>query len=502
MILRRAIASMTFCAAAALAVPALAAEKNADAKDANYVNQEISYLQHQIDELKSEQATSAKASADKAKNYVRSPKCPDGKCVYHSSTVNIGTYFDKDDDNGPGGNLVVNGPSTHMDTAILRSVDRDMKEAAELGAPAPSFPRFTLGGQLEANAAKDNTAIPGRDKGQGSLSAANLVGYLQATPWVAGYFQIAFDPSADTTTSLGNRLSLVHAFAVIGNLSKSPLFASIGKMYVPFGHYASGAAYLAPVTYFARSNADTVTVGFQQVGDNAFHASVYGYEGIAKVKDKGDSHGYGVEGGYQFKNGDFSGNFGAGYVSNLEDAEKFRGVHNPAAGSTDPNTYVWQKAVPGANVNAVLTYKAFTWIGEYTQSVGDFDPQDVSFGTTKGNAPIVVAKPARPKMFHTELQYAFHTLAKPSFVGVGYDHTSQAVVLSLPQNRYSAFYGVSIWKHTLLTLEYDRNKYYSAKHLPDLQASGVAGTGSAPSNAAQLLGKHENVYAAVFDIYF
>lgn len=58
--------------------------------------------------------------------------------------------------------------------------------------------------------------------------------------WITGHAQILFDPEqsfgAGTNTDLErNQLQMRRAYVLFGNLDRAPLFASIGKMAVPFG---------------------------------------------------------------------------------------------------------------------------------------------------------------------------------------------------------------------------------------------------------------------------
>ncbi|MFP6905663.1 MAG: hypothetical protein VCG02_10625 [Verrucomicrobiota bacterium] len=82
---------------------------------------------------------------------------------------------------------------------------------------------------------------------QGGRSASELVIHdakLQVTgtlaPWATMYFQMLYDPQqsfgAGTITSLGrNQVQLRRGYVLLGDLSKMPFYASLGKMATPFG---------------------------------------------------------------------------------------------------------------------------------------------------------------------------------------------------------------------------------------------------------------------------
>jgi len=185
MTLKRAIASTTFCLSALLGVTSVFA---ADAvKPVNQENvtadQKITDLQHQVDELRTaqkEQQAETQKAVDKNKGYVLSSKCPNGKCEYRTSAVGFGTYFKKDD-NYSGSNLISALPSTRTDIAILKRAYNEKKEAQELGAPEPSYPRVTLGSKLEVTGEYDHSRST---PGSAFLSAADLMAYFQVNPWV------------------------------------------------------------------------------------------------------------------------------------------------------------------------------------------------------------------------------------------------------------------------------------------------------------------------------
>ncbi len=98
---------------------------------------------------------------------------------------------------------------------------------------------------------------------------------------------------------------------------------------------------------------------------------------------------------------------------------------------------------------------------------------------------------AKPSAQNIELAYTLHLFDQPSSLAIGYGHTSQAAMLGLPNRRYNIAYNVSVWKHTLETIEFRREYNYS---------HGVASnlTGDALEN----LGSAQNVITAQVYVYF
>ena len=58
-----------------------------------------------------------------------------------------------------------------------------------------------------------------------------------------------------------SRVFLDRGFIIIGNFNRSPIYGSLGQMYVPFGRYGSNMISL-PLTYFiGKTKARAISVG-------------------------------------------------------------------------------------------------------------------------------------------------------------------------------------------------------------------------------------------------
>ena len=427
------------------------------------INKRISYLQLQINQLR----TQKKQTVHTTRHY-RERACLNSKCVYHASCLRIGPYMNikKACD---GSELVVNIPEIREDARILLRQYQLEQECRHLGIPTPPLPRVTLSGKLEGQVTYGSTCAGLRDANVNfSGVGAGLDAYIQGNSWISGYMTL--DRDLDWSLD-GSRVFMNRAFITIGNLSRFPFYSSIGQVYIPFGRYNS-LMISPPVTLgLGRTRAYAFSVGYQQTGDNTLRAEVYGYQGSAGSLSRSDQDNqWGADFGYEYNCSRINGAVGASFVSNLINSKMDKILHH--------------------TVQAVDFYGSFSidpmvFIAEYVGALKSFDVIDISF----------VNQGARPTAFHTEASYAFHTSSKPSSIGIGYGHTTQALALGLPQDRYSVFYNVNILMDTNFALEYRHDVHYSRNSI----STGINPT--SPNIAADL-GKTDNIVTAQFDLYF
>lgn len=420
------------------------------------INKRINYLQVQINKLRIQK----KQTVCHGKN---------GKCIYHASRLEIGPYmntkaaFD-------GSTLVINIPAVREDARILIRQYQLEQECHHLGIPAPPLPRITLSGKLDAQVTY-GSAYVGVSGANVNFSGAEaeLDAYIKGNSWISGY--MALDHDSDWSLD-GSRIFMNRAFITIGNLCRFPFYSSIGQVYIPFGRYSS-LMISPPVTLgLGRIRACAFSVGYQQAGDNTLHAEVYGYQGVAGALFRRDQNNqWGADFGYEFNNcGRANGEVGASFISNLINSKINAVLHH---------------TVQAVNFYGSFSIDPMVFIAEYVGALKSFDATDVSFAN----------QGARPTAFHTEVIYMFHTSSKPSSIGIGYGHTTQALALGLPQDRYSIFYNVNVLMDTNFAMEYRHDVHYSSSSIS-------VGINSTSSNISANVGKTDNVVTAQFDLYF
>lgn len=442
------------------------------AETTQQINERINYLQKQIDQLRAQLKQIQKKPTH---THQEENICPNGKCVYRSTRLGIGPYLNTEEA-FDGSELIINVPSIREDARILLKEYQLDRECHDIGIPPPSLPRVTLSGKLEGQISYGNTYSQLRTANI-NFSSAELNAYIQANSWVYGYMALDYDPDELID---GSRVFMNRAFVTIGNLNKLPFYTSIGQVYLPFGRY-SNLMISSPVTLgLGRTRARALTLGYQQTGSNALHAEIYSYQALTRTTSGNQNNQWGADIGYEFNNGGLvSGEVGSSLISNLADSQGMQRtvfLHNQTLHHT---------------VQAIDFYGRFSidplvFIAEYLSALRSFDPADVSF----------LNQGAHPTAFHTEINYTFRTYSKPSSVGIGYGHTTQSLALGLPQDRYSIFYNINIWKDTNLALEYRHDVNYPKNSISTKFNPTIT------SNIASELGKTDNVVTAQFDLYF
>src|SRR5262249_20320044 len=145
-----------------------------------------------------------------------------------------------------------------------------------------------------------------------NLSSVELDVLSEAGPWAFGFMSFNFDGgpfSNPATFGLGNpvnnfRLFFKRGFFTIGNLEKSPVYFTMGQLFVPFGDYSS---YLLdnPVTLSeGRTNARAAVLGFYKDG---LYLSTYAINGAVNTESGfGANHVYewGANAGYKYASPD------------------------------------------------------------------------------------------------------------------------------------------------------------------------------------------------------
>lgn len=448
------------------------------------INKRTDYLQVKINKLRVKQKAQKKQKKKCSEKsvYYRAKEYNSGKHQkYHASLLGVGPYLNKDAI-FDGSQLIINVPTVREDSQLLLQQYQLIQECRKLGIPIPNFPRVILTGKLEGQTSYGSTYADLRS-GNINFSAAELGTYVQGNSWVSGYMALDYTPNKHRNDS---RFFINRAFITIGNLGQLPLYTSIGQIYVPFGRYNS-LMVTTPVTQvLGRTRARTLTFGYQKIGDNTFHAEVYGFQGLTNNFSRSiQNNEWGIDIGYKFNNSScMSGEIGTGYISSLSDSQWIQEM-------VFSNRKNLRHHIPALNIYGALAINPVMFLTEYIGVIKSFNINDINF-TNQG------AQPPRPTAFNIEARYTFKTGSKPSSIGVNYGHTSQALALRLPKNRYSIFYNINVWKDTNLALEYRHDVNYPVSTIS-------IGSNSIPTTANVVttdVGKSENMITAQFDLFF
>ncbi|MEW6593627.1 MAG: LbtU family siderophore porin [Thermodesulfobacteriota bacterium] len=330
-------------------------------------------------------------------------------------------------------------------------VEKELAEQKEAGAKEKGAPaagekllgslgdRLAFSGlvEVEANAAKDFTKTKTSD-----ITLATVELGLDATmnEWSKGHLQFLFEEDAD-----GNRILVDEGTITLGNTEKFPFYMTAGKMYVPFGSYASNMISDPLTLELGETNESTVQFGFEA---NGFAGSVYAFNGdIDETGEDNAVRSYGASIGYSLKeeNGP-SFDLGLDWMSNLADTDA---VQDYFAGLGTPITAVADFPA-GLAVHGALQYGPWNVLAEYVAALDAFQATEMDFN----------GQGAEPSAFMAELAYGTEISGHEVTFALGYQQTDEALALSLPESRYLGAIRVGILDKTTLAFEYARDEDY------------------------------------------
>ncbi len=378
----------------------------------------------------------------------------------HTYSVEAITYF--------GGTPVVTSPYLGLRSEFdgsdlisnLSSMNEDMRlllqrrafdlELLKRGKKVPEFPLIELSGKIEGIANFQDPYV-GPLSNDVDLETAELdvAGYFAKS--ILGFMAFRYDgTTGEMNRRVDNsRIYLDKAFLTLGDLTRTPLYATIGQLYVPFGRY-SGFMISPPLPMLvARTKERAVVVGFKQDGDNGAFGQAYYFKGDAQVHGRNNG---GVNIGYDFSNTKFHGTVSTGLINNIADSQ---GLQNGGGSgfvgfASSDNRLV--RDVHGWAINGKIGIGSFAFVAEYVTALSDFDENDLAFNGVG----------ARPSAFDVEAAYMFTVHEKPTNIAIGYGQTRQSLVLNVPREQYTVALNTSIWKDTIQSLEYRHDKNSAA----------------------------------------
>lgn len=418
--------------------------------------------------------------------------------------------------------LLYQYPSMNEDLILLQQKQTFEYFLHQVGDTLANRAIVVMSGGLEGQIITSRN-FNGQKNGDVNLSTAELDIFAMMSRWANGFISLAYDDSAPSTGSRveNSRIYLSRGFLTIGNLNVIPVYFTIGQMYVPFGKYSSVMLTTPLTKSMARILDRSALLGYYKKG---FYAQIYGFDGSRITGAQNTFREGGANVGYQtvdLKN--FNIDFGAGWVTNMADSQGIQGnglqqnISNVLVGGMvviTPTQFAGfgnteganalQHRVAGVDVHMELSYKAFTFMGEYITSLRRFAPQDLTFN------PLFLGPPfprpgAKIGAMHLEADYTIHVRNKPIVFAMTYGRTWQALALNLPKYSWACVISTSIWKNTMLGIEYRRDQDYA---LNTTASGSVVGTTiTVPPTASALpvpngTGGHRNMVTVQLGAYF
>lgn len=366
--------------------------------------------------------------------------------------------------------LVVNLSTMNEDLRLLQERQKLDSQLAQEGIniPGTDRPMIELSGGVEASGIYVDP-YQGNSTNQFDVTKMEFDVLSYVSNWVTAFISMRYDnapfPGVNNgqaanigqvngsgQTIANSRIFLRRAFVTIGNLEKSPLYFTMGQMFAPFGIYTSQMLSNPITQSIGQDNNRMALLGFNEDG---WYAEGYAFNSATDI----NAHSSGIDNGganlgYQYSGDKFGTNIGVGAIANIADAQGMQNTGGspptfPGFGY-NPNTENIAKRVPAADAHAELDIGKLTLLGEYVGATTDFAAQNLSYDS----------QGAAPKATHVEGDYNFKVFNWPSVFTLAYDHSWQALGLSLPQNSYTMDLTTSIWKDTIEELEFRHDLNY------------------------------------------
>jgi hypothetical protein len=350
--------------------------------------------------------------------------------------------------------LVTNFPSINQDWALLQQSQKRQNLLTAQGISPYTRPLIELSGYVEGGALwQDHYNTPnGPSKTDIDLTGAELDLAAEVNKWAVGFMAFTYDNSPTVTGARipNSNVHIDRAFATIGNLNETPVYFTIGQYYVPFGAYDNFMITDTLVKTVAKTKERALEMGFVKSG---IYASLYGMRGESYTGEHSNINNGGANLGYQYSQDKLSMNIGASYIANMADAGGMQSTGNDEGfpGFDYAHFERLHNYVQGGDVHLNIGYDPIQLVAEYVSTLQSFSPCDLSFN----------GEGARIQAFDAQAQYKFNVGTHPSFIAAGYGHTWEALGLNVPEQSANVAIGSSLWKDTILKLEYRHDTNYS-----------------------------------------
>lgn len=286
---------------------------------------------------------------------------------------------------------------------------------------------LTLSGvvEVEANHTKD---FDGNSSSGLELATVELAIDAQAHPWVQGHVLFLYEEGDDDDVVIDE------AFITIGNSKKTPFYLSAGRMYVPFGNFTTFMISDPLTLEMAETQESAVQVGY---GSENWHSALYAFNGdTSEGDDSSTIEQYGAHVGYSFAEQSWNVAVDTSYTSSLFDSDLLAEEFGEAAVAGD--------YIPGFGVQGILGIGNVTLIGEYIAALEDLD---------------IEGEKINPYTFNVEGAIVVELLGHETAFALAWQG-SEDLVNILPEQRFMASVGISLFEDTALTLEYTYDQDY------------------------------------------
>lgn len=389
-----------------------------------------------------------------------------------------------------GSDYIVNISSINRDIRLMQQRRRLYRAYMDIGYPIPDMPIIAISGKTEPMGIL-NSGFDSNINGDLTLGSSEIDIAAALNRNVEAYIGMAYDESPPLVGPRINNsaFNLNMGFVNIGNLDRTPIYFTAGQLFVPFGRYASSMISAPIPLNLGRTKTRPFILGYKSQDDPGPFAAIYVYRSDTTLGKMGVG---GANLGYVFRYGDYSGEVGASFISSIADASGLQITGSPVGTTfggfgSFSNGNEMVKKIPGVDMHANFGYGPFNFVAEWVGATQAFRVEDLSFN----------GQGAKPQAGQTEIDMTFTAFHRPASAGVSYQWSSEALALNLPQQRFSGVFNISIWKDTIESLEYRRDKNYNCNQF----ANGAAPFGQVNENTYGT-GEYADTLLVQIGVYF
>lgn len=299
-----------------------------------------------------------------------------------------------------------------------------------------------LSGKAELTATRDSVVANNGNKND-IYPDATVDIVAQANDWLLGLAELKVsDAQGDEANK--DKLILDQGLVTVGNLDVSPIYATVGDYYMPFGRYNSYMVSDSLPKLLGGTKAKAISLGWankDSLNSNFFFMQKNVASNGAVRPDQNTPWGASID--FERSINNVKVKTSLSYVNSMANGKLISSGLCNVSGGACYNT-ADSKDSHGVDAIATLGYGPFEVSADYLTAI-----DDMTLNTTK----------VKPTANHLEARYLFKTLGKNSDVAVSYGQTKHIADLPLPSKQYGATYSVAINDYITTDVEYVTKKH-------------------------------------------
>lgn len=216
-------------------------------------------------------------------------------------------------------NLIVKLFDANADLQLLKQQQEIASYRIAHNIKASTHPVVALSSSLEAQGISQRD-YTGGGKSDVNLSHAELDAVSELVSWARAAIFAIYDDTSPTTgaRATNSQLRVDAGFITFGNLDKTPWYATLGQIYVPFGQYYNYMVTDPWTKILARTKERAAVLGYSK---NDWDAAVYGFKGDTYTGDRDNVvNNWGANLYYHTVWREVRLSLGMGYIYNLADS--------------------------------------------------------------------------------------------------------------------------------------------------------------------------------------